>query len=69
LKRRSIRTKSGPLFMTQRTQIADVAAKESDSGDRARIRSSSDRNTASLNLEIGLKGVPLPPLSRFLLDD
>ena len=44
-------------------------SKESDAGDRARIRSLSDRNTASLNLEIGLKGVPVPLLSRYLLDD
>ena len=57
------------VFVLQRTQITDLAAKSRIPAIAHGFGSSSDRNTASLNLEIGLKGVHVPPLSRYLLDD
>ena len=53
------------VFVLQRTQITDLAAKSRIPA----IVHGFDHHPIGTQPEIGLKGVPVPPLSRYLLDD
>ena len=53
------------VFVLQRTQITDLAAKSRIPA----IVHGFGHHPIGTQPEIGLKGVPVPPLSRYLLDD